>query len=205
LLPQKKALKLIEKFTFQFNAATQSRGGGGIANMYAKLGQLVDDCDEAQQFAVVLQDINRKLADRVPDLPEFSVGFNRFNYTSKFTRDRNLVRYVLRKFSEHYGLPSEIDGNLYTIEHLLAEANWNEFDAILALGDVGQIGNLLFVPEAVNQELKTKPFDEKKAILLKQKVPMDPYLQKATEWTDKEISERNAILAKVAYEEIWKI
>jgi uncharacterized protein DUF1524 len=70
---------------------------------------------------------------------------------------------------------------------------------------VGQIGNLLFVPEAVNQELNTRPFKEKRTILLKREVPMDPYLKKATEWTDKEISERNAILAKVAYEEIWKI
>lgn len=31
------AFDLIEKFTFQFNALTQSRGGGGVSNMYAKL------------------------------------------------------------------------------------------------------------------------------------------------------------------------
>ena len=29
------AFELIEKFTFQFNALTQSRGGGGVSNMYA--------------------------------------------------------------------------------------------------------------------------------------------------------------------------
>ena len=28
------AMELIEKFTFQFNALTQSRGGGGVSNMY---------------------------------------------------------------------------------------------------------------------------------------------------------------------------
>ena len=202
LASAKKALKLIEKFTFQFNATTQSRGGGGVSNMYAKLAQSVSDCEDAQQFAVVLQDINRKLADRVPDFAEFSVAFRRFQFSSNFTRDRSLVRYILRKFSEHYGLPSEVDGNLYTIEHLQPDSSWNELEEMFGLG---QLGNLLFVPESVNQELSTKPFEEKKAILLKHGVPMDPYLKNAEKWDYESIVERTEIMSAVAYEEIWKI
>ena len=64
---------------------------------------------------------------------------------------------------------------------------------------------MLFVSEATNQELETKPFAEKKKILVAEQVPMDPFLSSAKKWKFEDIALRTASLAKTAYEDIWKL
>jgi hypothetical protein len=60
------ALKLIENFTFQFNAITQSRGGGGISAMYAKLAQAVTKCADGNEFAQQLKEMRSKSSSACP-------------------------------------------------------------------------------------------------------------------------------------------
>jgi hypothetical protein len=202
LAATRRALTQIENFTYQFNAITQSRGGGGIANMYARLAQSVSGCDNSQQFATQQKEISKKLTDRVPAIDEFQVGFSRLRFNSDYTRERQLVRYTLRRLSEHFGLPIEINPATYTIEHLKPDSEWKD---ISEWELVGNIGNLLFVPDAVNGELGTKPFPQKLKILKERKVPLDPVVEHATEWGASQIQERASALAKIAYEQIWKV
>ena len=198
----KRTVSYIEKFAFQFNAITSSRGGGGIANMYAKLAQSVSHCENSQAFSSVTKEIKEKLESRIPRQTEFEVGFDNLYFFSDFTRDRALIRYILRNLSEHYGLPREVDGDLYTIEHLWPEA---KRDDLAEWVTAGMLGNLLFVPEKVNAELGQKTFAEKVKILRKHRVPMDPFLTKAAKWDQRTMERRGKFLAQVAYSQIWNI
>lgn len=197
------AFKMIENFTFQFNALTQSRGGGGVSNMYAKLAQNTMGCADSQEFTYVLSDIKEKFRDRVPDVTEFSVPFSRLVYRNSYTRDRNLVRYALTKIARHYGMPDEVDISMLTIEHILPQSQGEETgDAY----DVGAIGNLVFVNESLNGKLGTKSFQEKKKLFTKQNnVYLDEFLKNEDEWDEERIAIRGLNLAEVGHQKIWGI
>ena len=202
LAAAKRTIAHIEKFTFQFNAITSSRGGGGIANMYAKLAQSVSQCDGSQSFALIATEIKDKLVSRVPRQSEFEVGFENPYFFSDFTRDRPLIRYILMNLSQFYGLPKEVDAELYTIEHLWPESRRDGLEDWVA---AGRLGNLLFVPEDVNRQLGDKSFGDKLAILKKQRVPMDPFLADAKRWDERAIEQRGKLLAAAARLSVWNI
>lgn len=199
----RRAFELIENFTFQFNAMAQSRGGGGVANMYARLAQNAMICGTPQDFADHLNDIEIKFAERLPDITEFSLGFTRITFRNNYARERALTRYVLTKLARHYGMPKEIDLNLLTIEHILPQSQGEETSDEF---DVGAIGNLIFVSESINGKLGNKSFVEKKKLFTKENhVHVDSYLAAATEWNSQQIAERGVHLAGVGHEEIWSI
>jgi hypothetical protein len=197
------AIELIEKFTFQFNALTQSRGGGGVSNMYSKLAQSVSACATAQNFSDVCSEIKEKFQDRVPDLTQFSLPFVRLVSRSSYTRDRALVRYVLIKLAKHFGMPDEVDPNLLTIEHILPQSQGDEtFDEF----DVGAMGNLILVGEKLNGQLGNKKFSEKKPSFTRENlVYIDPFIEKCVEWDRDCIAVRGHSLAPIGYYKIWNI
>ncbi len=197
------AFDLIEKFTFQFNALTQSRGGGGVSNMYAKLAQMTMSCSSSQEFANILTEIKEKFRERRPDEAEFSVPFSRLMYRSTYTRERQLVRYVLTKLARHYGMPDEVDTLMLTIEHILPQSQGQETgDA----SDVGAIGNLIFATEKLNGQLDDKPFKEKRKFYKPvNHVYVDEQLSGARDWNPTSIEGRGLHLASVGYNSIWDI
>jgi uncharacterized protein with ParB-like and HNH nuclease domain len=199
----KAAFTLIEKFTFQFNALTQSRGGGGVSNMYAKLAQRTMNCAGPQEFADVVGEMREKFAERVPDEAEFTVPFSRILFRSNYTRERNLVRYVLTKIAKHYGMPDELDVSLMTIEHIFPQSKGEESGDDR---DVGAIGNLIFMNEKLNGKVDDKNFKEKKKYYTPaNSVYVDEKLQGADDWGADMIAIRGFHLAKIGYEKIWKI
>lgn len=199
----KTAFELIENFTFQFNALTQSRGGGGVSNMYAKLAQTTMGCTTSQAFSQVISDMRGKFRERIPDELEFTIPFSRLIYRNDYTRDRNLVRYVLMKLSKHYGMPEEVDPAFLTIEHILPQSGSDFTDDEF---DVGAIGNLIFVNEKINGEVGVKPFKEKLALFTaRNNVYLDETLKTAKKWDYKAIANRGLNLAKVGYNDIWKL
>ncbi|MCW5710550.1 DUF262 domain-containing protein [Shinella sp.] len=197
------AVELIERFTFQFNALTQSRGGGGVSNMYAKLAQTTMSCDDGQDFAKVVSEMKAKFRERVPDETEFSLRFSRIIYRTNYTRERNLVKYVLTKLAQHFGMPGEVDTNMLTIEHILSQSEGEETGDEF---DYGAIGNLLFVNDDVNGKVGTKDFKNKlKYFTPKNQVYMDPMLSSATEWKVENIGARGVELARIGYNKIWNV
>lgn len=199
----KAAFELIEKFTFQFNALTQSRGGGGVSNMYAKLAQNTMACGSSQDFTYVMAEMREKFRERVPDDIEFTVPFSRMTYRKTYTRERNLVRYALTKLARHFGMPEEVDLSMLTIEHLLPQSKGEETGDEF---DVGAIGNLILINESINGKVSDKEFkDKQEYVSSKNNVYMDTFLEKAESWNDQAIADRGLFLAKIGYEEIWKI
>jgi hypothetical protein len=199
----KSAFEMIEKFTFQFNALTQSRGGGGVSNMYAKLAQNASACEDSNDFADVAAEMKEKFRERIPDEAEFSLPFSRLTYRSSYTRDRALVRYALIKLAREFGMPEEVDATMLTIEHLLSQSKGKETDDEF---DVGAIGNLILVNESINGNLGDKSFKDKKPLLIsKHNVYLDDSVKNATDWNAESIGIRGFSLAEIGYSKIWKI
>ena len=195
------ALRLIENFTFQFNAITQSRGGGGISAMYAKLAKSVSETNDGNAFAQRLKDIKAKFNERLPSEEEFDYPFAATIYRDDFRRYRDLVRYMLGKLSQADGLGGQYDLDKMSIEHLQSQSKGSKtYDP----NEVGAIGNLFFVTEEINGKLDNKDFDAKKKIL--EDVPwVWTYVQLEEKWGKNEISKRGYTLAKLGRTKVWKL
>ena len=198
------ALISIERFHFLFTAVTSQRSSGGISAMYASFARKLSDPNLGTHEAVaIIRDFKKKLKERIPSFEEFNALFPNIIYTSKFTKQRKLVKYILVNFSEAKNPPNSIDYSQMTIEHLMPQSaisNQNIDDEI-----VGQIGNLILVPEHLNNKLKDKGFLEKKQILLDNGFNLPDDISSLQTWGEEEIKKRTSRMAEVAYTKIWKI
>ena len=129
----KRALGYIENFTYQFNAITQSRGGGGITLMYLNLARDCAKASTAQGFSDFVGEMRKKFLDRDIDREEFIVQkFRQLAYSNQQPRDRLLVRYTLQKIHEHFHPSAAADYDHYSIEHLLLNRLRDPLTYILA-------------------------------------------------------------------------
>ena len=195
-----KALKTIETFTFQFNAITQSRGGGGISSMYAKLARSVWDCDNAAQFQIVLAEMKEKFSDRLPNLAEFQLAFSQLIYRNDLTRYKDLVRYAMEKLQRAQGWKTETDFDVLTVEHIINQTGGKRTESS---DDCGAVGNLILISEELNSKLGDKSPTEKMKILSASKIPLGDVLDGATNWGYEDIVKRGNALAELGYNEVW--
>jgi len=197
------ALVSIEKFHFFFTAVTSQRSSGGISAMYASLGRRLSEAQNRQATVEVIRDLKEKLRERVPSFEEVKALFPEIIYTENFTKQRNLMKYILVGLAKARTSAVSIDYDLMTIEHLVPQNrigtdSWT--DAI-----IGQAGNLLLVNEELNSKLKDKPFNEKKKILIDHDFGLSDDILRADEWTPENILNRTMALAEYAYNKVWKI
>ena len=144
-----------------------------------------------------------KLAPKRPPYAEFEPGFLELRFSTKMTKQKALVRYILTKIyqSNCEGLP--IDQERTTIEHLAAESAAKTTN--LADENIASIGNLILIDKSLNEKLANKEFAEKVKILKQAKVWVDPVILKAKKWGAKEIAERTKLLAAESYKKVWKL
>lgn len=197
------ALIAIEKFHFFFTAVTSQRSSGGISGMYAALARRFWEAVDTQAAVVIIKDLKTKLRDRVPSREEVAVLFPKIIYTDTVTKQRALVKYILCSFHKRHSHAVTVDYDHMTIEHLVPQSliGSDGYDDLI----IGQLGNLILVPEKLNAKLKNKAFKEKRKILVDAGVVLPQEIKKADHWTPKEISARTEGMVKVAYETIWKI
>jgi uncharacterized protein with ParB-like and HNH nuclease domain len=200
-----RALGDIEKFHFLFTAITSQRSSGGISGMYASLGRQVAAVADAQEAAPVLNELRKKLKERVPSEPEFLALFPELIYTNTISKQRALVRYVLSRIARFEGHAFPADRDELTIEHLHPQSKidgceWSE-------EIVGQLGNLILVTKELNDKLENKSFVEKKAILLANKYDnfLPDYYWSAAELTPELVARRTQSIGSIAYNSVWKI
>ncbi len=197
------AVSAIEKFHFSFTAVTSSRSSGGISGMYSAFARRLYEAKRSQAAATEIDEFTQKLQDRTPSFDEFLIGFREVSFTNDNSKQKGLVRYILRKFSEHhsYMLPAAIDD--LTIEHVApqAEIGMNSWDS----STVGQLGNLILLDQKMNQKLDKKPFLEKIRLLQESGYGFPLYMQDKTIWTPTEVRGHTEEMARMAYEQIWKV
>jgi hypothetical protein len=199
----REALSAIEKFHFIFTAITSSRSSGGISAMYSSFAIKLFDSKDSQEAAILITEFVSKLREKRPSLDEFKVAFREVVYTNSNSKQKNLVRYILEKFSLHNSYKYPVDFDKLTIEHLCSQAKIGEGDWTEA--SVGCLGNLLFLDKKMNGELDTKDFREKKYILTERGYSLPKFIVELDEWSPSEVFKHADNMAEEAYNEIWKI
>jgi len=198
----KSALRAIEKFHFIFTAITSSRSSGGISAMYSSFAIRLFESPDSQTAANEIKVLTDKLYSKLPSLDEFKVAFKEVIYTNSNSKQKNLVRYILRKFAEHYSYKFPVDYDDLTIEHIHPQSKiggqWQE-------EIVGCLGNLLLLDEEMNGILDSKDFQDKKKALLEKGYTLPSFIQTISEWTPEAVIQHTDLLAETAYNQIWKI
>ncbi len=197
------ALVTVERFHFFFTPITSQRSSGGISKMYAALGRRLSEAEDTQAAVDVILELKRKLRERVPSFDEVRVSFPELISTQNVTKDRKLVKYTLVGLHKAEPNPVTVDYERMTIEHLASQSLIGTDGFTDAL--IGQCGNLILVPEELNDKLADKSFPEKKAILDEAgyKVPVE--IDHASEWGKEQIEARTLSMAERAYNDVWHI
>ncbi|WOJ98155.1 DUF262 domain-containing HNH endonuclease family protein [Congregibacter brevis] len=196
------ALVAIENFHFQFTAVTSSRSSGGISAMYSSFGQKLFASTTPQGAANEIDALKEKLRERVPSLEEFTVAFSEITYTNSNSKQKNLVRYILRKFSEYYDYKYSCDYEELTVEHFYPQS---KIDAVWTDNVVGSLGNLFFLEEIHNGKIDTKSPPEKKKYLKKNECAVPKFIGKSRGWTPDLVKTHTELMAREAWQKVWKI
>ena len=197
------SLSAVEKFHFLFTAVTSSRSSGGISAMYSSFGRRLFEAKNSQDASIEIAELVGKLRDKRPSFEEFSVAFHQISYTNSNSKQKNLVRYILRNVAQHSGYKYPVDFDDLTIEHLHPQAKigidgWTEHN-------VGQLGNLLLLDQKMNGEVGVKPIKDKILMLIDQGYTLPEYLTNLDKWSPAEALSATGHIAAIAYKQIWNI
>lgn len=204
-----RALKALEDFHFSFTALTSQRSSGGISAMYALHARRLCSSQDPNAKAKEIADLVKKLKERLPSYEEWELGFRSLIYGFSLQRTKKLVQYVLRKLDEHWSKRDVPDYQLLTVEHIAPQSSHRTKRGSrgMSIRQIVSIGNLILVGKELNEKLASKPFMEKKKILIDNGVitEKDDVLYNADQWTENEIRRRTESLARIGYEKIWTI
>jgi uncharacterized protein with ParB-like and HNH nuclease domain len=199
----KRALCAVEKFHFIFTAVTSQRSSGGISFMYALHARQLQAAKTQTEKIKEIDALIQKLRDKLPTYQQFEDNFRAIIASEKFTKRKNLVKYILGRMSRELGHINSVAERM-TIEHIAHQAQ--QKGSALTDQQVAEIGNLILVDDELNGKLGTKLFADKKKILMSSHgVWKDEYLSKQINWGAAEIRKRSDHLAKLAFDKIWKI
>jgi len=199
----REALSAIEKFHFIFTAITSSRSSGGISAMYTSFAIKLFEASNSQEASTIIDSFIQKLRDKRPSFDEFKVAFKEVNFTNSNSKQKKLVRYILKGLSIHYAYKTPADFDDLTIEHLHPQSMQNTSEWTEQI--IGCLGNLIFLDGKMNEQIGTKPFKEKIDMLIKNGYDIHDFVKKSDEWTPDKILQNADIMAEDAYHRIWKI
>ena len=193
----RRALRAIENYHFTFNILAGRSSTGGMSAFYASRALKLTHASGAQARADVIDELVSELRGRRPTNDEFDAAFAALEFTDQVTADKKKIQYVLRRFHEHHAPKAAVDYSKMTIEHLASQS---------AGGDrVGQIGNLIFVSETLNNRLGSKSFAAKKKIIAATQgewIPPDVVAAKG--WGEDDIERRTDAMAVEARTKVWR-
>lgn len=193
----KRAVGAIEDFHFAFTAVASQPSSGGISSMYARHGRDLTTAATPQARADEIKSLIDKLRDKRPSRELFLAGFNDLRASELHSQQKRLATYILKRFHSTYAKTS-LDPNQMSLEHIANQGNAADHEL------VAMMGNLLYVDDALNDKLGSKPFAEKRKILKSAKaVWVDERIAGATQWGRTEIEHRTTALAQAAYDELW--
>ena len=198
-----KALKTLENFHFQFSAITSHRSSGGLSTLYASKAVALSKAKNTQEAAKIINETRGKLKNKKLTLEEFEIDFTDLKFSKEFSKQKNIIKYILSEIDKNMSTSGRLtDYRNMTIEHIAPQ---NGSGSSFSNLDIANIGNLILIDEETNQKLENKTFDEKKKILSSKNIWLDDVLKKASTWNPEIIAKRSKLLAKIAYEKIWKI
>ena len=187
-------LVFLEYFHFVFNAVC-SENPSGMERRYSSYARKLRASTSKEQSRICISELINAQKATLPDLPSFLTNFETIRYTSKQSKRKALVQYILRKIEMNYapGFESRLD--TLTIEHILPEST--------GVDKVGMLGNLLPMGEVINRELDNKPFSDKiigysKSQYMTVKNFLTEYNDKKT-WDENDIVKRTRKVGELLY------
>jgi hypothetical protein len=199
----KDALVSIEKFHFVFTAVTNSRSSGGISAMYSSFAQKLYKCSDNASALKEIIALQSKLKLRIPSEEEFKVAFKEIQFSKGNTKQKALVRYILRKFADQQKLAYQSDTDSLTIEHYYPQS---KADNIWTIDIVGNIGNLFLLEPTYNSFIGDQLPAKKLAYFNSNASAAIPdFIKQNTTWTPAAVALRAEEMSNLAYNTIWKI
>lgn len=201
----KDIVSAIESFHFIFTAVTSQRSSGGISFMYAYHARQLNEANDNDKTKT-LDELKKKLRDKLPSKEEFIANFSELHYSSTYTKEKSLVRYILSRYDK-YNLINSNKGittnyDLMTIEHIHAENNTTKN---IEIEKIGKIGNLLLMDEKLNGKIGNKSFADKHAMYLNSGIYLDDDIKNANKWDTEYIDNRTKNMAECLFDKIFKI
>ena len=140
---------------------------------------------------------------QAPPYGEFEARFLELRYSNKFTKQKNLVRYILTKITQNNYDGIYVDSEKMTVEHIVPENPPKPSG--LDDEEVASIDNLILVDQKLNNKLGNKGFSDKRRILKKADSWVDNQIRHASTWDRAEIQARAKALATEAFNDVWKL
>lgn len=191
----------IENFYFAFGVVCLKKSNIIETQIYSYANLIEKDTTKKS-----LQELYDKLKEFYPDETTFinmfqEIGCSKHNKKYKTKKNKINVQYILKKFENYYNNTNELSVNKFSIEHISGDSNNNDICC--------KIGNLLPLAGRINKNAKDKPVankiqNYKNSQFNMVKIFLSEY-QKKQIWNDDTIIERGKKMAKVAYNNIWKL
>lgn len=153
-------------------------------------------------------EVRKALKDITPSDPVFRIEFARARVSNP-----KFARYYLRSLEQKAAgdtspwLLPESDPEKITLEHVLPrvpDESWVGFDDDQLAEYIRRLGNMVLLTRQQNSDLKSGDFDSKRVVFLGAPYVLTDQVGRLTQWTTKEIDERQATLADLAVE-TWPI
>ena len=155
-----------------------------------------------------LTKIKQELEKYYPAYEEFeraflNLGFSNKNKQYSNSNNRKRMKYILQEIEEYKQTTNELVCNIEecNIEHIMNDSVDNPI--------VTKTGNLLLLSEKINHNMGNEKFSEKKDKLSRSKlVTVKEFLKNYSNndtWTEEMIVNRTKKIAKMAYDEVWKL
>lgn len=176
---------------------------GKVANKYEKEFARIAYNISQHQYSNI-EEITNDIKKETLNDEEFQSNFKIFT-----TKKTNVIRYMLRKINKVSNHETMIinDNNKVHIEHILPkkprEGTWNHITEDEHEEFLWRLGNLTLLGQEYNRKATNRDFIEKKKIYTNSKITMTKELVNYTNWTAKEIAERQKEYAELALN-IWK-
>ncbi|HFT5904159.1 TPA: DUF262 domain-containing protein [Bacillus cereus] len=196
-----KSLEAIEHFHFVFSTICSS-SASGLESKYSKFAREVRGADNKQDCHKIINNLIQYLKDKMPDYDKFMTRFDtKLKYSTEYTREKKVIQYFFKKLEYHYRQKKELEISDLTIEHILPQSSKEIISST--------IGNLLPLSQELNSKCKDKVLGDKKRFYDESDFrTVEKFLEDnptKTEWTEEDITQRTAMLADLAYNQIFVI
>ncbi|KRM24208.1 hypothetical protein FC90_GL000685 [Latilactobacillus graminis DSM 20719] len=172
-----------------------------IESLMAKYAKKIRVAKNKADTSKIIDDLGIDIGKKKPTYIQFKNGFEKLIFLDEVTRDKKLIQYIFRKFENSYRDTNELKMYKMSLDHIAPQVEKVE--------NGGQIGNLLPLGQELNSKMGAKLFQEKKQILAESDyMVVKKFLEDNStkeEWTAEDITNRTEKLARIAFDEIWKI
>ena len=192
-------LGAVELFTFANTGLMAKRSSGGILQMYSIHARELSSSKATTRRKKTIDDLLRKLRDRLPVKDIFIDTFSKLRYSDQFVGDKRLIQYSLLKLMEHIAPSVSLDASSMSIEHIASQSSKEVDEASIA-----SIGNLWFLNAEFNTKLANKSLTDKLAAYQEANTPRDKDLENAVDWNSEVIGTRSIHLAELMWDIVDK-